>query len=110
MYGKSAMPEIGDADAKTVRAGPGASRRCSAHGRRLVAMAHVPAGGKSMLAGAVAGALNETGHTACLVPLDGFHLDNRLLSVVATSIPVRKRAMEPLRVNPDRNVPMGKAG
>ncbi len=35
-------------------------------GRRLVAVAGVPASGKSMLAGAVVGALNETGHpVAC---------------------------------------------
>ena len=48
-------------------------------GRRLVAVAGVPASGKSKLAGAVARALNETGHTARVVPMDGFHLDNRLL-------------------------------
>ncbi|MBD3663672.1 nucleoside triphosphate hydrolase [Sulfitobacter aestuariivivens] len=47
--------------------------------RRLVALAGPPASGKSTLAEAVVTALKDTGQTAALVPMDGFHLDNRLL-------------------------------
>lgn len=43
--------------------------------RHLIAIAGPPASGKSTLAEKVAQALP----TACVVPMDGFHLDNRLL-------------------------------
>lgn len=45
-----------------------------AGGRRLIALAGPPGSGKSTLAGAVAQALG-----APVVPMDGFHLDNRIL-------------------------------
>lgn len=44
--------------------------------RRLIAIAGAPASGKSTLAADLVAAL---GATASLVPMDGFHLDNRLL-------------------------------
>lgn len=47
--------------------------------RRLVAMAGAPASGKSTLAETLAQQLNATGHKAQVVPMDGFHLDNRVL-------------------------------
>ena len=49
-------------------------------GRLLVALAGPPASGKSTLAEALVRALNAAGRTASLVPMDGFHLDNRILS------------------------------
>lgn len=48
-------------------------------GRRLVALAGAPASGKSTLADALAEALDRAGATVQVVPMDGFHLDNRLL-------------------------------
>lgn len=45
------------------------------HKRRLIALAGAPASGKSTLADHLAQALPE----ACVVPMDGFHLDNRIL-------------------------------
>ncbi|WP_020683797.1 nucleoside triphosphate hydrolase [Marinobacterium rhizophilum] len=47
--------------------------------RRLVAIAGPPGSGKSTLAEAVVGILTERGHGAVLMPMDGFHLDDRLL-------------------------------
>jgi fructokinase len=47
--------------------------------RRLVAIAGAPASGKSTLAAALTEHLAQTGHTSANVPMDGFHLDNRLL-------------------------------
>lgn len=44
--------------------------------RRLIAIAGPPASGKSTLADRLVGYL---GSSAALVPMDGFHLDNRLL-------------------------------
>lgn len=48
-------------------------------GRRLVALAGAPASGKSTMAEALAGALRRAGASPQVVPMDGFHLDNRLL-------------------------------
>ncbi|MEP2641462.1 nucleoside/nucleotide kinase family protein [Roseobacter sp.] len=48
--------------------------------RRLVALAGPPGSGKSTLAEALAGALREAGCTPQVVPMDGFHLDNRILT------------------------------
>lgn len=48
-------------------------------GRRLVALAGAPASGKSTMAEALAQALGRAGATPQVVPMDGFHLDNRLL-------------------------------
>ncbi|TCP41826.1 nucleoside/nucleotide kinase family protein [Rhodovulum marinum] len=47
--------------------------------RRLVAIAGPPGAGKSTLAAAVTAALAARGEQAVLLPMDGFHLDNRLL-------------------------------
>lgn len=49
-------------------------------GRRLVALVGAPASGKSTMAEALAAALERAGATSQVVPMDGFHLDNRLLS------------------------------
>ena len=49
--------------------------------RRLVGIAGPPASGKSTLAKALADALIAGGETAVIVPMDGFHLDNAILSV-----------------------------
>ncbi len=47
--------------------------------RRLAAIAGPPGSGKSTLAAAVVTELRNRGHDAVLMPMDGFHLDNRLL-------------------------------
>ncbi|WP_299651844.1 nucleoside/nucleotide kinase family protein [uncultured Tateyamaria sp.] len=47
--------------------------------RRLVAIVGPPASGKSTLAAALAARLTEQGEEAAVVPMDGFHLDDRLL-------------------------------
>jgi fructokinase len=47
--------------------------------RRLAAIAGPPGSGKSTLAEAVVAELRDRGHDAVLMPMDGFHLDNRLL-------------------------------
>ena len=47
--------------------------------RLLIAIAGPPAAGKSTLAAAIVASLNRDAQRACLVPMDGFHLDNRIL-------------------------------
>ena len=47
--------------------------------RFLVAVAGPPGSGKSTLAGNLVMNLRQAGETAALVPMDGFHLDNRVL-------------------------------
>lgn len=47
--------------------------------RRLVALAGPPASGKSTLAEHLADLLSRSGCAATVVPMDGFHLDNRIL-------------------------------
>ncbi|WP_299043982.1 AAA family ATPase [uncultured Tateyamaria sp.] len=47
--------------------------------RRLVAIVGPPASGKSTLAARVARRLTAQGEPASVVPMDGFHLDDRLL-------------------------------
>ncbi|WP_282052940.1 nucleoside/nucleotide kinase family protein [Phaeobacter inhibens] len=59
-----------------VQALPVAERRA----RRLVALAGAPGSGKSTLAELLVQALCANGTGAAVVPMDGFHLDNRLLS------------------------------
>lgn len=49
--------------------------------RALVAIAGAPGSGKSTLAEALAQALELEGRRVQVVPMDGFHLDNRLLEV-----------------------------
>lgn len=48
--------------------------------RRLVGIAGAPASGKSTLAAALTQALTRQGRMAENVPMDGFHLDNRVLN------------------------------
>jgi pantothenate kinase len=48
--------------------------------RRVVAIAGPPASGKSTLAAALVSALQQAGVSSQLVPMDGFHLDNRILT------------------------------
>ncbi|MCA0044156.1 nucleoside/nucleotide kinase family protein [Celeribacter litoreus] len=48
--------------------------------RRLIALVGAPASGKSTLAEAVAERLTAQGDEACVVPMDGFHLDDRILT------------------------------
>ncbi|WP_299613476.1 nucleoside/nucleotide kinase family protein [uncultured Tateyamaria sp.] len=52
--------------------------------RRLVAIVGPPASGKSTLAAALAARLTEQGEEAAVVPMDGFHLDDRLLHADGT--------------------------
>ncbi len=47
--------------------------------RRLIALAGPPASGKSTTAKALVARLNGGGTKAILIPMDGFHLDNRIL-------------------------------
>jgi len=49
-------------------------------GRRLIALAGPPGSGKSTLAEALCSRLGEMNETVALVPMDGFHLDNRVLT------------------------------
>ena len=48
-------------------------------GRKLIAVAGPPGSGKSTLAEALVAALTDAGKRAQVVPMDGFHLDNRIL-------------------------------
>ena len=48
-------------------------------GRQLIAVAGAPASGKSTLASSLADAVRAAGRTVSTVPMDGFHLDNRIL-------------------------------
>ena len=48
-------------------------------GRQLVAVAGAPASGKSTLAEELGQALAAAGRSVAVVPMDGFHLDNRIL-------------------------------
>ncbi|WP_299295046.1 nucleoside/nucleotide kinase family protein [uncultured Tateyamaria sp.] len=52
--------------------------------RRLVAVAGPPASGKSTLAATIAARLTATGEPSVVVPMDGFHLDDRLLRIDGT--------------------------
>lgn len=49
------------------------------HARRLIAVAGAPGSGKSTLSEVLIDGLLERGHSAVLMPMDGFHLDDRLL-------------------------------
>ena len=49
------------------------------HGRILVAIAGPPGSGKSTLAEKLHAQLVGRGENAIVVPMDGFHLDNRIL-------------------------------
>ena len=60
--------------------------------RRLIAIAGPPASGKSTFAEHLTDALVAAGDAAALVPMDGFHLDNRILD--ARGLRPRKGAPE----------------
>ncbi len=60
--------------------------------RHLVAVAGAPASGKSTLAATMADDLTRKGRAACVLPMDGFHLDNRILD--ARGLRQRKGAPE----------------
>ena len=49
------------------------------HKRRLIAICGAPASGKSTLAAALCDGLIGMGCASCVVPMDGFHLDNAIL-------------------------------
>jgi len=53
--------------------------------RRLVAVVGPPASGKSTLAETLAARLTAAGERTAVVPMDGFHLDDRLLAEDGTS-------------------------
>ncbi len=52
--------------------------------RRLIAVCGAPASGKSTLAAALSEGLNGKGCATCVVPMDGFHLDNAILKAKGT--------------------------
>lgn len=52
--------------------------------RRIVAVAGPPGSGKSTLADTLAAMLTRRGAPCAVVPMDGFHLDNRLLDADGT--------------------------
>ncbi len=52
--------------------------------RRLVAVAGPPASGKSTVAQALSARLTAQGEESAVVPMDGFHLDDRLLQADGT--------------------------
>ena len=52
--------------------------------RRLVAIVGPPGSGKSTFADMLGTALRTNGHIALVVPMDGFHMDNRLLDADGT--------------------------
>ncbi|WOI35306.1 nucleoside triphosphate hydrolase [Tritonibacter scottomollicae] len=64
----------------------------SGGGRRLVALSGAPGSGKSTLSEPLAAMLTERGVRSEVVPMDGFHLDNRLLK--ARGLMPRKGAPE----------------
>ena len=61
-------------------------------GRKIIAIAGAPASGKSVLGAGLRDALCGLGWRAELVPMDGFHLDNRVLD--ARGLRARKGAPE----------------
>ncbi len=52
----------------------------SGEGRKLIAIAGAPASGKSLMAGVLANRLAQAGRDARVIPMDGFHLDNAVLT------------------------------
>ena len=58
--------------------------RAPSPNRRLVAVVGPPASGKSTVAQALAARLTTQGEESAVVPMDGFHLDDRLLQADGT--------------------------
>ncbi len=54
--------------------------QCSKNPRLIVAIAGPPGSGKSTLADQLNHGLTHAGRRCCVVPMDGFHLDNSVLS------------------------------
>lgn len=67
------LDEIAEALADDVLAAPRAGRR------KIVALAGPPASGKTCLSWILADRMSSTGSKTTVVPMDGFHLDNRIL-------------------------------
>lgn len=59
--------------------------------RKLIAVAGPPGAGKSTITALIRDGLEQRGRRAAVIPMDGFHLDNRLL--VARGLLPRKGAM-----------------
>ncbi len=71
---------MSEADANHIQSVLAAIEQTPARKRMIIAIAGAPASGKSTLAEGVVNALNVSAtNTACLVPMDGFHLDNAIL-------------------------------
>ena len=66
--------EIAEALLEQILAAPRAGRR------RLIAIAGPPASGKSTLSEILADRMTAAGSKTLVVPMDGFHLDNQILS------------------------------
>ncbi|WP_417249451.1 nucleoside/nucleotide kinase family protein [Celeribacter sp.] len=66
--------EIAEALAKDILAAPRSGKR------KLIALAGPPASGKTTLSWGLADLLSQAGHRTAVVPMDGFHLDNRILA------------------------------
>lgn len=64
---------------QTIAAGALPEIMALAADRKLIAVAGPPGSGKSTLADALSVALADAGKSAQVVPMDGFHLDNRIL-------------------------------
>ncbi len=79
-------------DRSTAEVVAGITDRLGTRSRMIVAIAGAPASGKSTLAAAVVDVLTARGISAVVVPMDGFHLDNRLLD--ARGLRPRKGAPE----------------
>jgi fructokinase len=77
-------------DPVALRAAIGAAPRKGR--RRIVGIVGAPASGKSTLAESLSEDLNAEGTNAAVVPMDGFHLDNRILK--ARNLLPRKGAPE----------------
>lgn len=68
------LDEIAEALTDDVLAAPRAGRR------KIVALAGPPASGKTSLSLVLADRMSSTGSNTTVVPMDGFHLDNRILA------------------------------
>lgn len=83
--------EIAEALLDQVLAAPRAGRR------RLIAIAGPPASGKSTLSEVLADRMTAAGSNTLVVPMDGFHLDNKIL--IAKGLLDRKGAPETFDVD-----------
>jgi pantothenate kinase len=77
-------------------------KRASGKARFLVGIAGPPGGGKSTLADALFDRLKQVGEAPAVLPMDGFHLDNRLL--IERGLLPRKGAPETFDVRGLRDI------